>query len=109
MADAPDNELLQMIMEGNAAFDELVQQRHDAGAEKYGSFKFLGANTLEEAMEEILDLANYARYTYIKLWMLNAQVSEKYGEPEDPEARQQFISARPDVMPTRPRLAGEHE
>jgi hypothetical protein len=98
--------MVQMIIEANESFDELIQKRHDDGAEKYGPFKFLGANTLEEAMQEVLDLANYARYTYIKLWMLNAQIAEEYGQP-DPEDAKQFYSTTPDIQPAKPRFVGE--
>ena len=58
-------------------FDKMCQDRHDAGAEKYGPFKFFGADTLEEAAQELVDLANYARYTFIKLRMIQAQITEK--------------------------------
>lgn len=93
-----------MIQEANAAFDVLVQERHDAGADTYGSFAFLGKNTVEEAMEEVLDLANYARYTYIKLYLMNVQLATALGEEE---AEPGFISTRPDIMPAKPRMAGD--
>lgn len=51
-------------------FDTMCQQRHDMGAKKYGPVKFLEVNSLEMAAEEVIDLANYARYTYIKIRML---------------------------------------
>ena len=40
------------------------------GGEKYNEFKFLGVDTLEEAMQEVADLANYAHFTWIKLYLL---------------------------------------
>jgi tryptophanyl-tRNA synthetase len=57
--------------------EEDVAERHDAGAQKYGSLKFLGADTLQEAYEEVLDLINYARYTAIKLLLLQGHLAEK--------------------------------
>jgi hypothetical protein len=51
-------------------FDAECQARHEMGAEKYGPVKFMTVNSIEEAMAEIVDLANYARYTYIKLALL---------------------------------------
>jgi hypothetical protein len=36
-------------------------------------------DTLEEAMQEIIDLSNYARYTYIKLRALQDRLPEIVG------------------------------
>jgi hypothetical protein len=58
-------------------FDELCAARHQLGAEKYGPGKFLTVDTIEEALSEIADLANYARYTYIKLRMLQEAILEQ--------------------------------
>ena len=58
----------------------MCQERHDLGQEKYGAGKFLGVNTLEEAMFEVIDLANYARYTFIRLMLMNHALDEKFGE-----------------------------
>jgi len=55
-------------------FDEQCTARHKHGAEKYGAGKFLTVDTLEEAMQEIVDLANYARYTYIRLRLLQESI-----------------------------------
>lgn len=52
-------------------FDQACQERHDMGEEKYGAGKFLTVNTLQEAAYELIDLANYARYGFIKLMLLN--------------------------------------
>jgi hypothetical protein len=49
---------------------ERCQERIEKGQEKYGPFKFLGADLIEEAMQEVLDLNNYARFLYIKLFIL---------------------------------------
>jgi hypothetical protein len=51
-------------------FDNQCEERHEMGGEKYGPGKFLTVDTMQEALYEIVDLANYARYTYIKLRML---------------------------------------
>jgi hypothetical protein len=55
-------------------FDEMCEQRHKAGAEKYGPGKFLTVDTIEEALQELVDLANYTRYTFIKLRMLQEAI-----------------------------------
>ena len=78
--DMVKQQVANLIEEASNEFDRLCQERHERGAEKYGPLKFLTANTLEEAMEEVLDLGNYARYTYIRLYMLNAQLDEKFGD-----------------------------
>lgn len=57
-------------------FDRTCDERHAMGAERYGPGKFLTVDTLEEAMQEVVDLANYARYTYIKLRMLQAYLAQ---------------------------------
>lgn len=49
---------------------ERCQERIERGQEKYGPFKFLDADLIEEAMQEVLDLNNYARFLYIKLYIL---------------------------------------
>lgn len=61
-------------------FDILTAKRHAMGEEKYGPGTFLGVDTMQEAMDEVADLANYARYTYIKLRVLQEKV--KAQEPE---------------------------
>lgn len=97
------NPLVDLINEANAEFDRQVQERHDLGAQKYGQLAFLGKNTLEEAMFEVLDLANYARYTFIRLYMMNAQLDEKYGE-EAPS--QGFQPSKPSLSPSLPNMFG---
>jgi hypothetical protein len=65
-----------LIEEASNAFDTLCEERHVMGSAKYGPVKFLTINSIEEAMAEVLDLANYARYTFIKLWLLNRQMQD---------------------------------
>lgn len=48
----------------------------EMGADRYGPYKFLGTDTLQEAMDEVVDLANYARMTYIKLWLLQQEIAK---------------------------------
>lgn len=55
-------------------FDERCHQRHERGSEKYGPASFLSVDTLEMAIEEVLDLANYARYTFIKMRVLQEEL-----------------------------------
>lgn len=68
----------------NERFDEMTQTRHEAGAEKYGPFKFFEVDSIEMALEELADLANYVRYTFIKLHMLREQVAGHVPPPRSP-------------------------
>jgi hypothetical protein len=98
------NSLIGAVNDANALFDRMAQERHDAGAQKYGPFKFLGANTLEEAMEEVLDLANYARYTFIKLYLMGLQLDEKYAADASPGG---FTPSQPSMTSKTPGLYGD--
>lgn len=51
-------------------FDQMCQMRHEAGNEEYGPVAFLENDTLLMALEELADLSNYARYTFIKVYIL---------------------------------------
>lgn len=64
------------LKEADESFVRRSTERLDMGAEKYGALKFLSVDTLEEAMVEVLDLANYARMTYIKLYFLQSAIAE---------------------------------
>jgi hypothetical protein len=84
------SELMQQLSE---EFDEACHQRHETGAVKYGALKFMGADTFQEMIEEIVDIANYARYTYIKLRMYQQYMAEQTTPPEMLGA-EGFISRR---------------
>lgn len=60
----------ELLQRASDEFDRWCQERHARGAQEYGETNFLKVDTLEMAMEEVADLANYARYTFIKLWLL---------------------------------------
>lgn len=55
-------------------YDRALEQRRLLGAQKYGDEKFLTVDTIDEAMQELIDLGNYARYTYIKLRALQEKL-----------------------------------
>jgi hypothetical protein len=69
-------EVTVIIQKLSDEFDNFCEDRHTKGADKYGPFKFLGADVIQETLEEIADMANYARYQYIKLRMLQVRLSE---------------------------------
>ena len=57
-------------------FETMCKERHVLGNSKYGQLTFLEMPTLEMALEEIADLANYARYTFIRVWLLRNSLNE---------------------------------
>jgi hypothetical protein len=66
----------QLAAEAMDEFDELCKNRHELGLQKYGAGKFLTVDTLEEALYELADLSNYSRYTFARIRILQAQLSE---------------------------------
>ena len=69
-----------LIETASQQFDEDCQTKHDAGALEYGNNTWMSNDTFAMAMEELVDLANYARYTYCKMYLLRHAVSEKFQE-----------------------------
>lgn len=72
----------------NGLFEDVDQEafnRHEEGAKQYGSLKFLGADTLQEALEEVLDLINYARYTAVKIKVLQMHLAQEASAIGDTE------------------------
>ena len=70
-----DIDIAAKIQEYSDEFDQKTFERHEQGEQKYGPGTWLGIDTLQHAMDEVLDLANYARFTYIKLRMLQEQIA----------------------------------
>jgi hypothetical protein len=75
--DEGTQEFLNLLDQLSTEYDIRTHERHEMGEEKYGAFKWLGVDTLEEAMQEVLDLGNYARYTYMKLALLKLALQEE--------------------------------
>jgi hypothetical protein len=76
-------EFQQLTQKASGIFFSMMQERHIMGEKKYGPIKFTEVNTLVEAMEEVVDIANYAMYTFMKLYVLNTQL-QKITENLDP-------------------------
>ena len=76
----PEEAFARLIVQVSEEFDDLCADRHKAGSEKYGPGKFLTVDTIQEALDEIADLANYARYTYIKLRLLQESIASQLPE-----------------------------
>lgn len=75
-------QLAQLVNTLSAEFDQICIQRHNDGAVKYGAFSFMGKDMLEEAIAEVADLANYARYAYIKIRMMQLTLQQHMEEFE---------------------------
>lgn len=83
---SPDevDEGLVVLMERYAQlFDNMCRERHELGQQKYGEFTFLGTDTVRMLMEELADAANYSRYMFIKLGILNEYLHQQANEVAD--------------------------
>jgi hypothetical protein len=88
-----DSEKFQsLLQEADEAFVNRAGERMQLGEEKYGPLKFLTVDTLEEAMQEVLDLSNYARMTYIKLFLLQYSLREEVNADPANVGKEGFIS-----------------
>lgn len=65
------------LQEYSNEYDAMTKARHEMGAEKYGPVRFAEVDSLQMAMEEVADLGNYARYTFIKLRMLQDAIEKE--------------------------------
>jgi hypothetical protein len=74
------SEFKELLTTADRSFVTRSAERMQLGEEKYGPFKFLEADTLEEAMQEVLDLGNYARMTYIRLYLLQSHLAKLAAE-----------------------------
>lgn len=68
--------LAQLAREASEEFDELRTHRFKLGEEKYGAGKWMTVDTLEEALFELADLSNYAMFTFVRIRILQARLSE---------------------------------
>ncbi len=71
-----DSEVLKMMEAFNSEFFDLCEVRHNTGADEYGAFNFLNVNLPEFIYEEIADIANYARFLYIRVRLLEETARE---------------------------------
>lgn len=65
MTDA--KELEDRINQLSREYDDRCWAKHEAGEEKYGPGTWLTVDTIEHALDEIVDMGNYVRMSYIKL------------------------------------------
>lgn len=66
----------QLLTRADAEFVRRSAERLQGGAKKYGPFKFLTVDTVEEAMQEALDISNYGRMIFIKLFLLQYSIAQ---------------------------------
>lgn len=69
------SEIEDKINELSREFDQRCFNKHQLGEEKYGPGTWLGVDTLEHALDEMVDMANYIRMTYIKIRMLQEGIA----------------------------------
>jgi hypothetical protein len=93
-------ELLDKLEAYSEEFDDRCEERHEFGEAKYGPGKFLVVDTIEEALLELLDLANYARYTFVKLRALQDRLPEIIGETSTHPTSQPPPDSTSDGLPT---------
>jgi len=75
------SQIQQLLAAADQEFRDQCQARLEKGEVQYGSTAFLSVDTLDEAMAEVIDLCNYGRFTYIKLYMLRqalARITAKH-------------------------------
>lgn len=76
MFSASEMDNANLLQQLSDEFDTSCQARHEMGEVKYGAGTFLKTDTLQHALDEVTDLANYARYTYIKLRLMQLGIAE---------------------------------
>jgi len=60
----------------NQEFDQRCLERHEMGEKKYGAGTWMNVDNFEMAIEEVIDLSNYVRFTFIKLRMLQDNLQD---------------------------------
>lgn len=75
------SELRALTEKANHQLDRELLRKGEVGAQKYGEWAFLQNATLDMAMDEIVDLMNYARFTYNKLYIMNEMLKARAQEP----------------------------
>jgi len=68
------SELQDKINQFCQEFEQKRFERHVEGEKKYGAGTWLKIDTLQHAMDEVLDLGNYAMFTYAKLRLLQERL-----------------------------------
>jgi hypothetical protein len=85
-----EDDFTKLISHLSSRFDEVTQHRHMFGQEKYGPVKFLEIDSFEMALEELADLANYVRYSWIKLKLIQLGIRDLLPEDVNEETMGSF-------------------
>jgi hypothetical protein len=83
-------------------FDKMCRERWEMGAREYGETSFLNpeVDTLQMAIEEIVDLSNYARMTFMKLRMIQSVITnEANNEERSTQAQRDGFIPAGDALP----------
>jgi hypothetical protein len=78
--EAPDKGIVDIFQSLSEEFDQLCQARHEAGQQEYGQFTFLENDIVRMMAEELADTANYCRYQFIKLMLLQNELVKQLEE-----------------------------
>lgn len=66
-AEAYEAEAARVIQGLSDELDRRCQERFDMGERKYGPGTWMQVDTLEMLIEELIDMLNYLRFTYIRI------------------------------------------
>jgi hypothetical protein len=70
VTEAQTQDFMDLVNKFGEEFDRHCVARHEFGEKKYGPVNFMDVDTLEMAKEEIVDLVNYGRYSYVRLCLI---------------------------------------
>lgn len=71
------------LQELSDRFSQACQDKHTLGEQKYGPGTWVGVDTLAMMQDEIVDMANYARFSWIRLEIIR-QMMDASGEVAEP-------------------------
>lgn len=99
-----DTSLPESLQRFSNEFDVLCQMQNDKGAAEYGQITFLKIPLIRYAAEELADFANYSRFLYIKLRLLEEYLSARgidlsAGLTEEVWSEDQVPSGPPTFIP----------
>lgn len=72
----------EQMMQLSQEFDQMCYDRHMKGKEEYGPYGFLQNDLIRMISEELADLANYARYLYMKVRLLGIEDTDVEGSTD---------------------------
>lgn len=74
------SEMVEEVNQLSALFDEMCQQRHDEGKVEYGALTWLENDVVRMMLEEMIDIANYCRFQFIKLLLMKGELDSQVPE-----------------------------